>query len=227
MSGASTRVADLIEVLGGLRLVPVVVLEDSAKAWPLAQALKRGGLPCAEVTFRTAAAEAAIREMARDPDIVLGAGTVVDLQQVDRAIDAGASYIVSPGFSPRIVHRCQERGVPVFPGVATPSEVQMALEASLDIVKFFPAESLGGIATLKAIAAPYSMMRFIPTGGITPENLPSYLSHEFVLAVGGSWMVAKDLIASGRFEEVTRLTAEAVACARRYQPAPPSTRGRA
>jgi 2-dehydro-3-deoxyphosphogluconate aldolase/(4S)-4-hydroxy-2-oxoglutarate aldolase len=206
---------DVERAIATLRLVPVVVINDAADAWPLAQALKAGGLPCAEVTFRTAAAEAAIREIARDPDVVLGAGTVLHSEQVDRAVDAGASFIVTPGFSSQVVRRCQERGVPVFPGVATPTEVQMGLEAGLNTLKFFPAESVGGIATLKAIAAPYSMMQFIPTGGITPEKLLSYLGIKAVLAVGGSWMAAPELIKAGDFDAVTRLAAEAVAIVRR------------
>lgn len=201
---------DVAARLAQLRLVPVVVLERAADAWPLAQALKAGGLPCAEVTFRTAAAEDAIREIAKDSDIVLGAGTVVRPDQVDVAVAAGASYIVTPGFSAAVVRRCQEVGVPVFPGVATATEVQMALEAGLDIVKFFPAETNGGVAALKAIGAPYSMMRFVPTGGISATNLADYLAVPSVVAVGGSWMVAPKLIAAGNFAEITRLTTAAV-----------------
>lgn len=194
--------------------MPVVVIDRAEDAWPLGQALKAGGLPCAEVTFRTAAAEDAIRAMAKDSDIVLGAGTVLRPEQVDVAIAAGASYIVTPGFSLAVVRRCQDLGVPVFPGVATPTEVQMALEAGLDIVKFFPAEASGGVPALKAIGAPYSMMRFVPTGGISEGNMRDYLALPSVVAVGGSWMVAPKLIAAGDFSEVTRLTAEAVDNAR-------------
>jgi 2-dehydro-3-deoxyphosphogluconate aldolase/(4S)-4-hydroxy-2-oxoglutarate aldolase len=200
--------------LAECRLVPVVVIDRAEDAWPLAQALKAGGLPVAEVTFRTAAAEAAIREMAKDKDIVLGAGTVLQPEQVDRAVDAGATYIVTPGFSVKVVRRCREKGVPVFPGVATPTEVQMALDEGVDVVKFFPAESLGGIKALKAIAAPYSMVRFIPTGGINLEKLPDYLAFKAVVAVGGSWMVAPELLKERNFAEVTRLAAQAVAVAR-------------
>jgi len=200
--------------LAECRLVPVVVIDRAEDAWPLAQALKAGGLPVAEVTFRTAAAEAAIREMAKDKDIVLGAGTVLQPEQVDRAVDAGATYIVTPGFSAKVVRRCREKGVPVFPGVATPTEVQMALDEGVDVVKFFPAESLGGIKALKAIAAPYSMVRFIPTGGINLEKLPDYLAFKAVVAVGGSWMVAPELLKARNFAEVTRLAAQAVAVAR-------------
>jgi 2-dehydro-3-deoxyphosphogluconate aldolase/(4S)-4-hydroxy-2-oxoglutarate aldolase len=152
--------------------------------------------------------------MAKDKDIVLGAGTVLQPEQVDRAVDAGATYIVTPGFSAKVVRRCREKGVPVFPGVATPTEVQMALDEGVDVVKFFPAESLGGIKALKAIAAPYSMVRFIPTGGINLEKLPDYLAFKAVVAVGGSWMVAPELLKERNFAEVTRLAAQAVAVAR-------------
>lgn len=202
--------SDVADRLAELRLVPVVVIERAEDAWPLGQALKAGGLPCAEVTFRTAAAEDAIRAMAKDSDIVLGAGTVLRPEQVDVAIAAGASYIVTPGFSLAVVRRCQDLGVPVFPGVATPTEVQMALEAGLDIVKFFPAEASGGVPALKAIGAPYSMMRFVPTGGVSEANMRDYLALPSVVAVGGSWMVAPKLIDAGDFDSVTRLTAAAV-----------------
>lgn len=209
----STDIAEspVLEQLAARRLVPVVVIDRAEDAGPLAAALKAGGLPVAEVTFRTAAAEAAIREMARDKDLVLGAGTVLQVEQVDRAIAAGATYIVTPGFNARVVRRCRERGLPVFPGVATPTEIQMALDEGLDTVKFFPAESLGGIKALKAIAAPYSMVRFIPTGGINLEKLADYLAFKAVVAVGGSWMVAPELLKARNFAEVTRLAAEAVA----------------
>ncbi|HXB53178.1 MAG TPA: bifunctional 4-hydroxy-2-oxoglutarate aldolase/2-dehydro-3-deoxy-phosphogluconate aldolase [Vicinamibacteria bacterium] len=201
----------VIERLARLRLVPVVVIDRAEGAWPLAQALKAGGLPCAEVTFRTAAAEAAIREIARDPDILLGAGTVLKPDQVDRALDAGATYIVTPGFDPKVVQRCQQRSVPVFPGVATATEISMALDAGIEVVKFFPAEALGGVPTLKAMSAPFSMVRFIPTGGIGPEKLLDYLAVKTVLAVGGSWMVAAKLLEAGNLAEVTRLAGEATA----------------
>lgn len=201
----------VLKRLAECRLVPVVVIDRAEDAAPLAQALKVGGLPVAEVTFRTAAAEAAIREMAKDKDVVLGAGTVLQPDQVDRALAAGATYIVTPGFNAKVVRRCRELGVPVFPGVATPTEIQMALDEGVEIVKFFPAESLGGIKALKAIAAPYSMVRFVPTGGINLEKLGDYLAFKAVVAVGGSWMVAPELLKARNFAEVTRLAAEAVA----------------
>ena len=202
---------ELLDRLAGWRLVPVVVLGRAEDAEQLGGALKRGGLPCAEVTFRTPAAAAAIREMSQDPELLVGAGTVVHPDQVDIAHKAGASFVVSPGFSLAVVRRCQELGIPVLPGVATPSEVMMALDAGLDAVKFFPAETNGGVPALKAIAAPFPGMRFVPTGGVTASNLPDYLALPSVLAVGGTWMVATKLIAAGSFDEVARLTAEAVA----------------
>jgi 2-dehydro-3-deoxyphosphogluconate aldolase/(4S)-4-hydroxy-2-oxoglutarate aldolase len=204
----------VIDRLASIRLMPVIIIERAEDAWPLAQALKAGGLPCAEVTFRTAAAEAAIRAIAKDKDICLGAGTILQADQVDRAIAAGAAYIVTPGFNAKVVRRCRELGVPVFPGVATPTEIQMALDEGVDVVKFFPAESMGGIKTLKAIGAPYSMLRFIPTGGIDLAKLPEYLAYKAVIAVGGSYMVAPELLRNGNWDEVTRLSASAVAVAK-------------
>jgi 2-dehydro-3-deoxyphosphogluconate aldolase/(4S)-4-hydroxy-2-oxoglutarate aldolase len=193
-----------------LRLVPVVVLERAEHASALGAALMAGGLPCAEITFRTEAAEEAIRILSRDRDMLVGAGTVLHPEQVDHAVEAGARFIVSPGFSPAVVGRCRERGVVVYPGVATPTEIQMAFEGGVTVVKFFPAEAVGGVRVLAAMSQPFSMMRFIPTGGITPGNLRSYLEQQSVLAVGGSWLVAPELMASGNFEEIRRRTAEAV-----------------
>jgi 2-dehydro-3-deoxyphosphogluconate aldolase/(4S)-4-hydroxy-2-oxoglutarate aldolase len=204
----------VIDRLAAIRLMPVIIIERVEDAWPLAQALKAGGLPCAEVTFRTEAAEAAIRSIAKDKDICLGAGTILQPDQVDRAIAAGATYIVTPGFNAKVVRRCRELGVPVFPGVATPTEIQMALDEGVDVVKFFPAESMGGVKALKAIGAPYAMVRFIPTGGIDLAKLPEYLAYKAVVAVGGSFMVAPELLRTGNWDEVTRLSANAVAVAK-------------
>jgi 2-dehydro-3-deoxyphosphogluconate aldolase/(4S)-4-hydroxy-2-oxoglutarate aldolase len=207
-------VTDIVETLAARRLLPVVVLSDAAGAAPLATALAEGGLPCAEVTFRTAAAAEVIKAMvAERPDLAVGAGTVLTPAQVDQAVDAGARFVVSPGFGPAVVRRCAERGVPVFPGVATATEIQMALDAGLDTVKFFPAEQLGGAAMVKALAAPFRAVRFIPTGGVTTANLADYLALPPVLAVGGTWMVAPDLLQAGDWVEVTRRTAAAVAAA--------------
>lgn len=202
------------------RILPVVVLEDAGAAAPLAAALTAGGLHSVEVTFRTDAAAAAIQTMSEQPDLLVGAGTVLTPAQVDRAVAAGARFVVSPGFGPRVVAHCQELGVPVFPGVASATEIQMALDAGLDTIKFFPAEQLGGLPMIKALAAPFRAVRFIPTGGVNTGNLADYLAHPAVLAVGGTWMVAPALLAAGRWDEVTRLTAAAVAAATAAGPAP-------
>jgi 2-dehydro-3-deoxyphosphogluconate aldolase/(4S)-4-hydroxy-2-oxoglutarate aldolase len=196
------------------RLLPVVVLSEPDGAAPLGAALLAGGLRCAEVTFRTAAAVAAIRAMAAgNPELIVGAGTVLTADQVDLALDAGARFVVSPGFGPAVVRRCLERGVPVFPGVATATEVQMAIEAGLEVVKFFPAEAAGGVRMIEALAAPFPNLRFIPTGGIGPDNLARYLAIPSVAAVGGTWMVAPSLVASADWASITRLTRDAVAAA--------------
>jgi 2-dehydro-3-deoxyphosphogluconate aldolase/(4S)-4-hydroxy-2-oxoglutarate aldolase len=202
---------DILKAIGALRLVPVIVIDEEENAYPLAQALKAGGLPCAEITFRTAAAERSIRAMASDPEILLGAGTVLRPEQVDRALEAGARYIVTPGFSAEVVRACQANSVPVFPGVAPATEMQMALEAGIEVVKVFPAEALGGLALLKALAPPFSMMRFIPTGGISVSQLADYLAFPPVLAVGGSWIAPKALIAGHHFDQITELASQAVA----------------
>ncbi|MFI5063512.1 MAG: bifunctional 4-hydroxy-2-oxoglutarate aldolase/2-dehydro-3-deoxy-phosphogluconate aldolase [Streptosporangiales bacterium] len=204
---------EVLEAIAAARLLPVVVIDDAQAAPPLAAALQRGGVRCAEITLRTPAAEAAVRAMAQDPGMLVGAGTVLNAAQAAQVIDAGARYIVTPGFSLEVVRHCQARSVPVFPGVATASELLAALDAGIETVKFFPAEPLGGVSMLKALAAPFGMMRFIPTGGITAANLAGYLRHPAVTAVGGSWMVAASLLKAGEFDEIARLTAEAVAIA--------------
>ncbi len=197
--------------LARLGIVPVVAIGRAEDAVPLAKALVAGGLPCAEITFRTAAAEDAIRNMRNAfPDLLIGAGTVLSVEQARRAVAAGADFIVSPGFSLPVVDFCRMRRIPVFPGVATPTEVSAALEVGLRTLKFFPAEAMGGLKILKALAAPFAGVKFIPTGGITEENLVSYLSQPYVLAVGGSWLVKSQLIAEGKFAEITRRAAEAV-----------------
>lgn len=202
----------VLEKLNKIGIVPVVVLDDPKDAEPLGRALMEGGLPCAEVTFRTAAAEESIRIMAEKfPDMLVGAGTVLTTEQVDRAVAAGAKFIVSPGLNPRVVKHCQEKGVPVTPGVQTPTEIEAALELGLDVVKFFPAEPAGGLKMIKAVAAPYTMVRFMPTGGISASNVREYLAYDKIVACGGSWMVKKDLIAAGDFEKVTAMVREAAA----------------
>lgn len=192
-------------------VVPVVVLEDVKNALPLAEALTQGGLLCAEVTFRTKAAEESIRLMAKEyPDMLVGAGTVLTIEQVERAREAGAKFIVSPGFDPEIVDYCLEKRVPVFPGCITPSEVAQAAKRGMKVVKFFPAKQAGGIGMIKAMAAPYPMVKFMPTGGISADNLREYLEYDRILCCGGSWMVKGELIRQGAFERIRELTKEAV-----------------
>jgi 2-dehydro-3-deoxyphosphogluconate aldolase / (4S)-4-hydroxy-2-oxoglutarate aldolase len=207
-------VTDVLPALVQARLVPVVVLDDARDADPLAGALVAGGLPVAEVTFRTPAAADAIRAMADRGDVLLGAGTVLTPAQVDRAVAAGARYVVSPGLSRAVVERCAEHGVPALPGVVTATELQAALELGITTVKFFPAGTSGGPRAIAALAAPFDEVRFVPTGGIGPADLADYLRIDAVVAVGGSWMVPRDRIAAGDFAAVRRLTAEAVALAR-------------
>ena len=193
-----------------LKVVPVVVLDDVKDAAPLAKALVEGGLPCAEVTFRTEAAAESIHIMAEAyPDMLVGAGTVLTTEQVDRAVEAGAKFIVSPGFDPEIVDYCIEKNIPVFPGCISPSEVAQAVKRGLKVVKFFPAEQSGGLAMIKAMAAPYNMLKFMPTGGINTKNLKDYLACDKILCCGGSWMVKGDMIKAGEFEKIKKLTREA------------------
>ncbi len=192
-------------------VVPVVVLEDAKDALPLAKALKEGGLPCAEVTFRTDAAEESIRLIRREyPDMLVGAGTVLGIDQAERALEAGAKFIVSPGFDPQVVDDCLERDVPVFPGCITPSEVAQAVKRGMEVLKFFPAEQAGGLAMIKAMAAPYTMVKFMPTGGINEKNLKEYLECDKIICCGGSWMVKGSLIKNGEFGKIRKLVKEAV-----------------
>ena len=200
-----------LEKLGKFGVVPVVVLDDAKDAAPLAKALCDGGLACAEVTFRTDAAEESIHIMTSQyPEMVVGAGTVLTTKQVDRAVAAGARFIVTPGLDPEIVRYCIEKDIPVTPGVVTPSELAQAYALGLRLVKFFPAEPSGGLPMIKALAAPYNMMQFMPTGGISAATLCDYLRYEKIFACGGSWMVKGSLITSGAFDKITELTKEAV-----------------
>ena len=197
-----------------LKVVPVVVLNDVKDAAPLAKALVEGGLPCAEVTFRTDAAAESIRIMTEAyPDMLVGAGTVLTTEQVDRAVEAGAKFIVSPGFDPEIVDYCIEKNIPVFPGCISPSEVAQAVKRGLKVVKFFPAEQAGGLTMIKAMAAPYNMLKFMPTGGINTKNLKEYLACDKILCCGGSWMVKGDMVEAGEFDKIQKLTEEAKALA--------------
>lgn len=202
---------DVLSSLRAARLVPVVVLDDAAVADGLAGALVDGGLPVAEVTFRTAAAQDAIRAMSARGDILVGAGTVVTVEQVDQAVAAGASYVVSPGLSRAVVERCGEHGVLALPGAVTATEIQAALELGLTTVKFFPAGTSGGAPAIRALAGPFGDVSFVPTGGVSPANLKDYLSIPSVAAVGGSWMVPRDRVNAGDFDGIRALTAEAVA----------------
>lgn len=207
-----------LEKLHQFGIVPVVVLDDAKDAAPLAKALCSGGLACAEVTFRTEAAEESIRIMAQEfPEMIVGAGTVLTIEQVDRAVNAGAKFIVTPGFDSEIVAYCQEKEIPITPGVVTPSEMAQAVKFGLDIVKFFPAEPSGGLSMIKAVAAPYTMLRFMPTGGLNPQNVGSYLQYDRIFACGGSWMVKSSLIDAGDFEQITALTKEAVELVQKYR----------
>ena len=201
---------DTLKHIGSTGIVPVVVLNKVSDAEPLAAALIAGGLPCAEVTFRTDAAEESIRSISKKfPDMFVGAGTVLSIEQVDRAIGAGAKFIVSPGLNPKVVEYCIKKGYPVCPGIMTPTELEVALGFGLDVVKFFPAENAGGLKMIKAMSAPYTMMKFMPTGGINATNVRDYLACDKILACGGSWMVKGDLVAAGDFAQIEKLTREA------------------
>lgn len=201
----------ILEKISNIGIVPVVVLDDAKDAEPLAKALCEGGLPCAEVTFRTDAAEESIRRMtAAFPNMLVGAGTVLTTEQVDRAVGAGAKFIVSPGFNPEVVKYCVDKNIPMVPGTNNPSNIEAALSFGLDVVKFFPAEQSGGVAMIKAMAAPYVNVKFMPTGGVNVGNICDYLAFDKIIACGGSWMVKKDLVAAGKFDEIKRLTEEAV-----------------
>ena len=206
----------VLERIGRLRIVPVVVINEPAGVGELGRAFLDGGLPVAEVTFRTSAAEAALAELAGNSNLLVGAGTVLTADQVDRAVDAGAAFIVSPGLDDAVVARARERDVPIIPGVATATEIMAAHELGLSTLKFFPASVCGGTAAIKALGAPFPDVSFVPTGGVGPKNLTEYLSLANVAAVGGSWMVSRDLVAAGDFAAITRLSREAVESAARH-----------
>ncbi len=196
---------EIIKQLGEIGIVPVIKIDDAQQAVPLAKALAAGGINCAEITFRTDAAEEAIRLIAENcPDMLVGAGTVLNTETADRAIAAGAKFIVSPGIKASLVEHCQKKNVPIIPGCVTPTEVEIAIECGLDVVKFFPAEPAGGLAMIKAISAPYPQMKFMPTGGISTKNLTTYLAFNKIVACGGSFMVVDDL------EQVTELSKQAI-----------------
>ncbi len=201
----------VLEEFSKIGIIPVIALDHVEDAEPLAKALIDGGLPCAEVTFRTDAAEESIRIMSEKfPQMLVGAGTVLTTEQVDRAVNAGAKFIVSPGLNPKVVQYCIEKGVPITPGCSNPSDVEVAIELGLEVVKFFPAEAAGGLNMIKSMAAPYTKMKFMPTGGINAKNITSYLDFKKIIACGGSWMVNKDMIAAKDWAGITALTKEAV-----------------
>ena len=202
---------DVIQKIYDIGIVPVIAIDDADKAVPLAKALVKGGLPAAEVTFRTAAAEEAIKRIVAEvPEMLVGAGTVLTKEQADRAIAAGVKFIVSPGFDPEITKYVIDKGMLMMPGTATPGEMEQAMSMGLDVVKFFPAEQNGGVAKLKAVAGPYTNLRWMPTGGVNAKNLNDYLSFNKIVACGGTWMVKKDLIEGEKWDEIEALTREAV-----------------
>ena len=202
---------DVLQKIYEIGIIPVIAINDADKAVPLAKALVAGGLPAAEVTFRTEAAEEAIRRIVAEvPEMLVGAGTVLTKEQVDRAQAAGSKFMVSPGFNPEITKYALSKGINFMPGTATPGEMEQAMSMGLDAVKFFPAEQNGGVAKLKAVAGPYKNLRWMPTGGVNAKNLMDYLSFDKIIACGGTWMVKADLIEAGNWDEITRLTKEAV-----------------
>ena len=204
------------EALSRIGVVPVITIDRPQDAVPLARALLNGGIGCAEITFRTASAEEAIQRISDEcHEMLVGAGTVLTVQQAEQAIRAGAQYIVAPGFDAAVVDWCQEHGVPVLPGVATPTEINMALARGVKLLKFFPSEEIGGVRMLKALHAPYQEVQFIPTGGIKAHNLAEYLALPNVVACGGSWMATGSMISEGKFDEITRLSREARAIVHR------------
>lgn len=204
--------------LGELRIIPVVVIDNPEVSLELADSLITAGLPCAEITFRTKAAATAIKKISGEREgMLIGAGTVLKVDQVKEACDCGAGFVISPGFNPKVVDYCLKNDITIIPGTSNPTDIEMALDFDLDVVKFFPAESFGGVRTLKAMSAPYPMMKFVPTGGINIMNCMDYLAFPGVLAVGGNWMTAKTLINEGNFREITRLTKEAMMLVHGYR----------
>ena len=203
---------ELLQQIHRIGVVPVIKITDPETAVPLARALDKGGIPVAEVTFRTQHAAEAIRRISAEvPQVLTGAGTVTTTEQVDTAVAAGAKFIVTPGFNPKVVDYCLERNIPILPGASGPSEIEQAMERGLEVVKCFPAEALGGLPYIKALSGPYTEMKFMPTGGVNEGNVQEYLAEPKIIAAGGSWMVKGDLIAAGKFDEIQRLTQEAVA----------------
>ena len=211
--------SEIVKQIEELKVVPVVAIQNLGDAERLADALTAGGIACAEITLRTEAGLPAIELLAKRSDFLVGAGTVHNADQAAAVVDAGAKFVVAPGFNPKTVAKCIDKNVPIFPGTSSPTDLEMALEFGLDIVKFFPAEAMGGVKTLKAFHGPYHTIRFMPTGGVSMANLKDYLSLPYVIGCGGSWMAKGDLIAAGRFDEITRLAKETVAMVKEIQDA--------
>jgi len=209
--------SEIVKQIEELKVVPVVAIQNLDDAERLADALTAGGIACAEITLRTEAGLPAIELLAKRSDFLVGAGTVHNADQAAAVIDAGAKFVVAPGFNPKTVTKCIDKNVPIFPGTSSPTDLEMAMEFGLDIVKFFPAEAMGGVKTLKAFHGPYHTIRFMPTGGVSMANLKDYLSLPYVIGCGGSWMAKGDLIAAGRFDEITRLAKETVALVKEIQ----------
>ena len=205
--------AEVLARLSDIRIIPVVVIDDADRAQDVAAALAEGGIPCAEITLRTPAGLAAITAIGSTPGFVLGAGTVLTPRQVDECVDAGARFIVSPGFDDEVVARAQFHDVAVLPGVATATEIQRAIRAGVDVLKFFPADRLGGLPTIAALAAPFTDVRFVPSGGVRAANALEYLRHPAIFGISGSWMVTREAIAAGEFDSIARLSASAAALA--------------
>ncbi|MDO5722396.1 MAG: bifunctional 4-hydroxy-2-oxoglutarate aldolase/2-dehydro-3-deoxy-phosphogluconate aldolase [Actinomycetaceae bacterium] len=206
--------ATLDELLAANPVIPVVVVDSVEDGFNVGKALLAGGITSAEVTFRTAAAPDAIKEMAKLEGLTVGAGTVINANQARQAIEAGAQFVVSPGLSAEVVRYCQEQNVPVLPACTDGTHIMAALDLGVETVKFFPATALGGIPTIKALSAPFPQVRFVPTGGVSASNLADFLSLKSVASCGGSWMVKGDLVKAGKWDEITRLSAEALEIAR-------------
>jgi len=208
---------DLEERFYKIGVIPVIALDDAKDAAPLGDALMKGGLPAAEVTFRTAAAVDTIKTLKKEfPDMLVGAGTVLTTEQADRAIDAGAEFIVAPGLNPKVVKHVLDKGYPMSPGIATATEIEAALDLGLTFVKFFPAEANGGLPMIKALAGPYTNVKYMPTGGVSAKNLADYLAYDKIVCCGGTWMVKKDLVAAGNFAEIEKMSKEAADIVKQY-----------